>query len=67
MTLFKKKVGDNVVISSTLPTMDEYGKVKVYPITNLERKLMKKGNKAATVGLVQWSNLSDEDAIWEDL
>jgi hypothetical protein len=28
---------------------------------------MKKGNGAATAVLVQWSNLSPEDATWEDL
>lgn len=28
---------------------------------------MKKGNTAAKMGMVQWSNLFDENAIWEDL
>lgn len=32
----------------------------------LERRMMKKENKAATQVLVQWANLSPDEATWED-
>nr|TKR79766.1 hypothetical protein D5086_0000269270 [Populus alba] len=50
-----------------LPIVDEEGRVKVYPVTILERKLMKKGNIAVVAGLIQWSNSFPEDATWEEL
>jgi hypothetical protein len=39
--LLKEKVGDNVVISTFLPKVDNYGMMKVNP---LDRKVMKKDN-----------------------
>nr|TKS06891.1 hypothetical protein D5086_0000119040 [Populus alba] len=46
---------------------DEEGRVKVYPIIILDRKLMKKGNTSVVAGLIQWSNSFPEDATWEEL
>jgi hypothetical protein len=37
-------VGDNVVISTFLPKVDNYGMMKVNPLAILDRKVMKKDN-----------------------
>jgi hypothetical protein len=58
-----RKVGDNSVLYSKLLVVDEYEKAKVTPVTILDRILMKKSNKTATIGLTHWSNLFEEDAI----
>jgi hypothetical protein len=67
VSLLKRKIGDAIIMSSKLPVSDKEGRMQIVPIAILDRKLMKKGNGAATVVLVQWSNLYQEDATWEDL
>jgi len=67
VSLLRKKIGKVAIVSQTLPIVDDEGRVKVYPATILERKLMKKGNTAVVAGLIQWSNSFPEDATWEEL
>jgi hypothetical protein len=33
----------------------------------LDRRIMKKRDKAVIVGLIKWSSLFDEDSTWEEL
>jgi hypothetical protein len=51
VSLLKKKMGEGVLISSELSVMGEFGRVKVYPFAILDRKLMKKENRAVVVRL----------------
>jgi hypothetical protein len=67
VSLLRKKVGEVAIVSQALSVVDDEGRVKVYPVTILERKLMKKGNVAVVAGLIQWSNSFPEDATWEEL
>jgi len=67
VSLLKRKIGDAIIMSSKLPVSDKEGWMQIMPIAILDRKLMKKGNGVATVVLVQWSNLYQEDATWEDV
>jgi hypothetical protein len=67
VSLLRTKVGEVAIVSQALPIVDEEGRVKVYPVTILERKLMKKDNRAMVAGLIQWSNSFPEDATWEEL
>ena len=60
-------MGEVAIVSQALPVVDDEGRVKVYLVTILERKLMKKGNVAVVAGLIQWSNSFPEDATWEEL
>nr|TKR65655.1 hypothetical protein D5086_0000319880 [Populus alba] len=64
---YRRLKGEVAIVSQALPIVDEEGRVKVYPVTILERKLMKKGNIAMVAGLIQWSNSFPEDATWEEL
>ena len=65
--MLKKKIGDNADVSSIVPVTDESSKATVSPIEILERRIMKKGDRAVAAGLIKWSNLFTEDATWEDL
>jgi len=67
VSLLRTKVGEVAIVSQALPIVDEEGRVKVYPVTILERKLMKKDNRAVVAGLIQWSNSFPEDATWKEL
>ena len=67
VSLLKKKVGDATIVLGKLPVSDKEGRMRIMPVAILDRKLMKRGNGAATAVLVQWSNLFPEDATWEDL
>lgn len=67
VSLLKKKIGDTTITSSKLPRTDKEGRMQIVPIAILDRKIMKKDNRAVTAGLIQWSNLFPEDATWEDL
>ena len=66
VSLLRKKVGEVAIVSQALPIVDDEGRVKVYPVARLERKLMKKGNTAMVAGLIQWSNSFPEDAMWRN-
>jgi hypothetical protein len=38
----------------------------VVPLEILDRRLVKKGNKAVPQVLIRWSNIPQESATWED-
>nr|XP_016489435.1 PREDICTED: uncharacterized protein LOC107809347 [Nicotiana tabacum] len=66
VSLLKKKVGDRVVVQTTLPLTGEDGKFLVKPVAILQRQLIKRDNSVVVRVLGQWSNLPPEDATWED-
>nr|XP_016437391.1 PREDICTED: uncharacterized protein LOC107763413 [Nicotiana tabacum] len=66
VSLLKKKVGDRVVVETTLLITSEDGKFLVKPVAILQRRLIKRNNFAVVRVLVQWSNFPPEDATWED-
>jgi hypothetical protein len=59
-------VGNNAVVSSSLPKVDEFKRVGVNPVAILDRKVMKKGNRVVVMRLIQWSKLFKENATQED-
>jgi Chromo (CHRromatin Organisation MOdifier) domain len=61
----KKKVGPVVTIHSQLPVQGSYGVLKVKPLAILDRCITKKKNQVMVEVMVQWANLSSEDATWE--
>lgn len=62
VSLLKKKLRTNAVIATTMPAVDDQGRVKIQPVAILDRKLMKKDNRAVVMELIQWSNMFEEDA-----
>ncbi|GKV41615.1 hypothetical protein SLEP1_g49122 [Rubroshorea leprosula] len=62
----KKKVGAKIQVTSQFP-VDLPLLVMLEPVAVLGRKMVKRGNQAATKVLVQWSHAYPEDATWEYL
>lgn len=62
----KKKVGDKTFVAQDPLFCTEEGQIRMEPLSILDRRMVKKGNRAATQVLVQWTNLSPEEATWED-
>ncbi|KAL4296046.1 hypothetical protein GQ457_12G011230 [Hibiscus cannabinus] len=52
---------------SALPIMDLDGSISKEPLKILDRRIGKRGNRAVTEVLVEWSNSFPEDATWEVL
>lgn len=66
VSLLKKRVGTSDRVSNVLPEFDADGKVILTPTKILARRLVKRGNAAATELLLQWAHLPDDEATWED-
>ena len=65
MSQLKKKVGDGDHLGTQLPTPGV--SISLQPLAILDRKMVKRGNHAATMVLVHWANYFPEDATWEFL
>lgn len=61
----KKKLGKKHSVQTTLPGVDTDGVINPQPVAILDRRLIKKGNKPATMVLIQWENGKPEEATWE--
>jgi len=48
------------------PTIGNEGQVQYEPIAVLNKRLVKRNNRAVSQILVQWANLPVEDVTWED-
>ncbi|XP_031108696.1 uncharacterized protein LOC116013188 [Ipomoea triloba] len=62
----KRKVGDKVTPQLEPPLTGQEGEVLAQPVAVLNKRLVKRDNKAVTQILVQWANLPEEAATWED-
>ncbi|KAJ3685492.1 hypothetical protein LUZ61_014656 [Rhynchospora tenuis] len=54
------------VIHTTLPVVSPEGNLHIIPEVILARRMVKRNNAAVPQLLIKWSNLSEEDATWED-
>ena len=61
----KLKIGKKKVVQSVLSGLDTDGTFKVLPTAILDRQLVKRHNKPATMVLVQWTSGGRDDATWE--
>ncbi|KAL5759632.1 hypothetical protein ACOSQ2_018470 [Xanthoceras sorbifolium] len=62
----KAKIGSRFTSNPQLPHTGPNGQILAQPVAVLERKMVKKHNKAVVQYLIQWSTTSPEDATWED-
>ncbi|KAE8728969.1 hypothetical protein F3Y22_tig00004035pilonHSYRG00004 [Hibiscus syriacus] len=66
VSLLKKKIGSNMLTSLDPPEVGDDGQLKIYPAIVLDKRSVKRQNRPVTQLLIQWSNLSPENATWED-
>lgn len=64
VSLLKQKIGDHPVIPHLPTEVNDFGQILMEPVAVLDRRMVKRGNVAATQVLVQWSNGFPEDATW---
>ena len=60
----KRSVPQNVTMATQLPMPPTAPSI---PVAILDRKMVKRGNRAVTKVLIQWSDRSPEEATWEFL
>ncbi|GMI68447.1 hypothetical protein HRI_000514000 [Hibiscus trionum] len=60
----KKHISSDPV-QSDLPVVGSNGTIVKEPLRILDRRMVKKGNRAVTEVLVEWTNSFPEDATWE--
>ncbi|KAL6195355.1 hypothetical protein ACLB2K_030974 [Fragaria x ananassa] len=65
MSLFEKKVGDNVVVAAHFPPTIDPHNPRWYPAYILDRKIFRKGNVPVTKWSIQWMGVVEE-ATWEE-
>ncbi|CAA0810306.1 Unknown protein, partial [Striga hermonthica] len=58
--------GDVIPEEVTVPILTDEGVIKIYPSAILEKRMIKRKNSAVVQWLVQWVNMSKEEATWED-
>uniref|UniRef100_A0A0A9GF89 Integrase catalytic domain-containing protein n=1 Tax=Arundo donax TaxID=35708 RepID=A0A0A9GF89_ARUDO len=62
----KKHIGNKVIPAPGLPLVDDEGNVKTEPVAVLARRVVPRNNEHVAQWLVQWANLPEEAATWED-
>jgi hypothetical protein len=62
----KKHLGPKAIPVPDLPLVDAQGNIKVQPVLVLETRAVPRHPVLVTQWLVQWLNLSPEEATWED-
>lgn len=62
----KRHLSPNVVPAPGLPLVDTYGKIKVAPIMVLDTRVVPRENRLVPQWLIQWLNMSPEEATSED-
>ncbi|XP_070667932.1 uncharacterized protein [Malus domestica] len=65
VSCLKKHLGPQTHTTVPLSVIPDAGILQDAPVAILDRRLIKKGNAAATEVLVQWQNHSNDDATWE--
>lgn len=61
-----KKVRERTFVTQDPPFCTNDGQSRMETLAILDRRMIKKGKWSAVLVLVQWTNLSSEEATWED-
>jgi hypothetical protein len=65
VSCLKKKLGTQVFSQQHLPDITSTGEVRALPGAILDRRIVKRHNRADVEVLIQWAHLPQEDATWE--
>ena len=66
VSCLKKVIGNKIPVQTSLPELNEEGKITLEPETILETRIKQLRNRAITKYLVKWKNLLVEEVTWED-
>lgn len=66
VSLLKRGTPSPTQTSPTVPLVGERGQLLAQPEQILNRRMVKRGNRARAQVLIKWSNLGDSEATWED-
>ena len=61
--LLKKVIGDNIIVQTILPEINEEEKIIIEPKTILETQIKKLQNQAITKYLIKWKNQPVEEVM----
>ena len=65
VSCLKKVIENKISVQTSLPELNEEGKIKLETKTILETRIKQLINRAITEYLVKWKNLLVEEATWE--
>ena len=66
VSCLKKVIGDNLLVQTILPELDEEGKIILEPEAVTETRTRQLRNRSISEYLIKWKNLPTEDSTWED-
>ena len=66
VSFLKKVIGENLLVKTILPELDEEGKIILEPEAVTETRTRQLRNRSISEYLIKWKNLPTEDSTWED-
>ena len=63
----KQHVGKRAIPLPNFPLVTDDGKIKTFPLTVLDERIIQRQKAPVKQLLIHWENLGPEDATWEDL
>ena len=66
VSCLKKVIGENLLVQTILPELDEEGKIILEPEAVMKTTTQQLRNQSISEYLIKWKNLPTEDSTWED-
>jgi hypothetical protein len=66
VSCLKKVIGDNILVQTILPELDEEGKIIFEPEAITDKRIHQLRNRSISEYLIKWRKLPVEDSTWED-
>ena len=66
VSCLSKVIGENILVQTIFPELDEEGKIILEPEAVTETRTRQLRNRSISKYLIKWKNLPTEDSTWED-
>ena len=66
VSCLKKVIGENILVQTIFPKLDEEGKIILEPEAVTETRNRQLQNRSISEYLIKWKNLPTENSTWED-